>query len=287
LNARNLIYADAHHLRAPWRIALFILVAVAAYALAIFLSAPLLPPHTFDLVSSYFTLLALLIAHAVALRWIEPSRPWSFVALAPTQANLRDLTTGFLLGALTITLPIVALLLAHDLSIQPTQSGNWWAATGHATLFLLPAAFTEELFLRGYIFAVLRETVGWKATLISTSIVFGLLHLNNPGATAESTMLVILAGFFLGGVLLVTNSLYATWMAHFAWNWTMAAAFHTAVSGLGLSTPTYHTISTGPTWLTGGLWGPEGGFAAGISMFLCILFLSKKQFHINKTMREQ
>jgi hypothetical protein len=86
-------------------------------------------------------------------------------------------------------------------------------------------------------------------------------------------MLVIIAGFFLGGVVLAMRSLYAAWMAHFAWNWVMAGVMHTAVSGLGLEAPNYRMVSAGPVWLTGGAWGPEGGVAAGVSTIAFVLFL--------------
>lgn len=289
-NALSLVYGDDRRLRAPWRIALFLVLVAAIYTLAIFAASEVFPSTlSYDdtlALSSYCTLLALLLAHFVALRWLERDRSWPFVGLGLEQANPKTLILGLALGACAIALPILALLATHELHILPAQPGSWWGATGRATLLLLPASLVEELLLRGYIFAVLRTTIGWKWTLIGTSIVFGLLHWHNPGATPESTMLVVLAGFFLGGILLATQSLYAAWMAHFAWNFTMAAAFHTAVSGLGLSTPNYTTVSSGPSWLTGGPWGPEGGFAAGLSMFAFIIVLFQKQFkhsHVNKT----
>jgi len=105
------------------------------------------------------------------------------------------------------------------LRIAATTPGNWWGQAGHSTILLLPAAFFEELFIRGYVFAVLRRAAGWKTALIVTSIVFGLLHVTNPGADAESILAVIVAGFFLGVVFLATRSIYAAGAAHFAWNW--------------------------------------------------------------------
>jgi hypothetical protein len=134
------------------------------------------------------------------------------------------------------------------------------------TLFLLPGALLEELVTRGYIFAALREVWGWRWTLVITSVAFGLLHLKNAGVTIGSVLLVIAAGFLLGGVLVAVRSLYAAWMTHFAWNWTMAVVFHTAVSGYPLESPGYRYVDAGPDWATGGAWGPEGGIPAGIGM---------------------
>jgi membrane protease YdiL (CAAX protease family) len=187
-----------------------------------------------------------------------------------------------LLGILAIGLPSAVLLLTRQLSLVDAPAGSWTDAAVRSTLFLLPASLIEELFLRGYIFATLRRSVGWKWALIGTSVTFGLLHLQNPGAGPESTLLVIIAGFFLGTVVLVTDSVYAAWMAHFTWNWTMAVVMHAAVSGIGMATPNYQIVDSGPDWLTGGAWGPEGGFAAGISMILFTLVLMAKRAPWNR-----
>jgi membrane protease YdiL (CAAX protease family) len=114
---------------------------------------------------------------------------------------------------------------------------------------------------------------GWKLALIVTSVVFGLLHAGNRGATAESILSVIVAGFFLGVVFLATRSLYAAGAAHFAWNWTMAALLHTPVSGLAMPSPDYRTVDAGPDWLTGGTWGPESGIASVATMFIVVFYL--------------
>jgi membrane protease YdiL (CAAX protease family) len=261
---------------APVRIALFILVALGAYFLASALgewALAAVPRDTRMLVYPYLLVCALLGTHLFALRVLEFGKPWSAIGLGPAHASPSLLASGFFIGALAIGIPSLLLLLTHQLSFATAPPGSWWTAAMRATIFLLPAALIEELFLRGYIFATLRDRVGAKWTLIGTSIAFGLLHLDNPGATPESTLLVIVAGFFLGTIVLVTRSVYAAWMAHFAWNCVMAVGLHTAVSGIGMSAPNYQVIETGPDWLTGGAWGPEGGFAAGASMIVCTLLL--------------
>ncbi|HEY3744657.1 MAG TPA: CPBP family intramembrane glutamic endopeptidase, partial [Gemmatimonadaceae bacterium] len=164
-------------------------------------------------------------------------------------------------------------LAIHMLRIDTTAPGSWWGEAGRSTMLLLPAAFFEELFIRGYVFALLRRAAGWRTALIVTSVVFGLLHIANPGADSESILAVIVAGFFLGGILLVTRSLYAAGAAHFAWNWVMAGGLHIAVSGMPPHDPDYRVVETGPDWLTGGPWGPEGGAAAVAAMFIVFFYL--------------
>jgi hypothetical protein len=141
------------------------------------------------------------------------------------------------------------------------------------------------LIARGYLFAVARKAGGPIVALATTSIFVGLLHIANPGATAMSVTLVTLAGVFLGAVLIATNSLYAAWLAHFAWNFAMAVVFHVPVSGLPMETPAYRFVDAGPDWATGGAWGPEGGIPAAVSMVVAIALLRYRATRANATRR--
>jgi membrane protease YdiL (CAAX protease family) len=180
---------------------------------------------------------------------------------------------GFVIGALAIGVPIVLLIAAHWLREIPGGTGSWLGAAFRVSIVLAPAALLEELMTRGYVLSVLREWLGWKWAVITTSVGFGLLHLANNGVTVGSVILVMIAGFFLAGVLYATRSLYAAWLAHFAWNWTMAVVFHTAVSGYPFESPRYRYVDAGPDWATGGEWGPEGGIPAGAGMGVGLVYL--------------
>ena len=228
--------------------------------------------NTRDALFQWEALASVVLATWIMLRKIE-HLPWSAVALGVDALNPPVIIGGALLGGLTIGIASLLLLAGHMLRIDRTIGGSWWGEAGHAVWVLLPAAFFEELFIRGYLFSLLRRMGGWRVALIVTSVVFGLLHLGNPGADGESILAVTVAGFFLGAILLATRSLYAAGAAHFAWNWVMAGAFHISVSGIQSPDVDYRTVETGPDWLTGGSWGPEGGVAAVAIMFVAIFYL--------------
>ena len=267
-------------LRSPWRILLFVAALLPCGLLAAYTIGPLategyrlagLRPAA----DAWVELAAALLATFVVLRLID-GLPWSTVGLGPAAARPALLARGFVVGALAIGVPILVLLGAHWLVRAPGEREAFLPASLRVSIFLLPAALAEEVLFRGYIFSVLRGVWGWRITLVVTSVLFGLLHLMNPGATLLSLSLVMLAGIFLGGVLVATGSLYASWMAHFAWNWTMAVVFHTAVSGIAaypMEFPEYRVVDRGPDWATGGIWGPEGGAGAGLGMAGGIAYL--------------
>jgi membrane protease YdiL (CAAX protease family) len=183
------------------------------------------------------------------------------------------------IGILAIGIPSLLLLGIGELRVEPTgtTSSMAWTNVWQVLAVLVPAALWEELATRGYLLSVLRERFGVRSALLSTSVVFGLLHLQNAGATALSTAAVVLAGIFLGLVRLSTGSLYAAWAAHLAWNLTMSFALRTPVSGIDLGVGGYHVVDAGPDWLTGGAWGPEGGIGAMLGMTVACWYLLRRQ----------
>jgi hypothetical protein len=277
LNTRAWLYAADDRLRAPWRILIFLVATICcAFVASTFLGPVIAWIYSIAglrvATDGWIIVIALLGAHMIALRMID-RRPWSDVWLDRHAARPALLARGFVLGALAIGVPTLLLMAARWMQVLPSAHGSPFGAALRVSLLLLPAALYEELATRGYIFAALRDAIGWRRALLAMSLVFGLLHLRNPGANAESVALVVLAGIFLGVVVIATRSLYAAWMAHFAWNWTMAVLFHTAVSGLPLESPDYRLVDAGPDWVTGGPWGPEGGAAGGLGMLGGLAYL--------------
>jgi membrane protease YdiL (CAAX protease family) len=218
-------------------------------------------------------LVAAFAATAIMLRSID-QRGWDAIDLTRAAAHPRRLLTGWCMGGFPIAIACAALLATGLLQFTPSiAQASWMGAALRTTLVLLPAALAEELICRGYLLTVLRDSVGARAAVLGTSVLFGLLHLENPGATAVSLTVVLLSGVLLASVRLALNSLYAAWLAHFAWNWVMAVPFHAKVSALEFESPLYKAVTTGPAWLSGGDWGPEGGLVAALSMVAAIAYI--------------
>jgi membrane protease YdiL (CAAX protease family) len=262
-------------LRPLWLILGFILLSFVILGILEGVAALVFGPRALnaqDPVFQWISLASVVLATWIMLRRVE-KLPWSTVGLDRGAASPSLLLKGLAFGGLTIGVTCLLLLAIGMLRIDKTVPGSWWGEALRSTLVFLPAAFFEELFIRGYVFAVLRRAAGWKLALIVTSVVFGLLHAWNPNPDAASILAVIVAGFFLGAIFLATRSLYAAGAAHFAWNWIMSGALHIAVSGLPSPDPDYRVVETGPDWLTGGPWGPEGGLMAVVAMFIVVFYL--------------
>ncbi len=277
--ARRLWVTEDGTLRALWRIALFTVIAVFAVQAATAIVYPV--AQTLAglagerlILYGWLMVIGLLVAHGICLRRVD-RLPWSAAGLGRSAARPGLLGWNALLGALAIGIPSLMLAASGWMRFQPDGPGSSLAEAVRALVVLAPLAFAEELMLRGYVLTVLRKSLDWRVAVGLTSIVFGLLHIPNPGSSALSITAVVLAGVLLGVVVVVTGSLYAATAMHLAWNWMMAGVLHTAVSGLAIATPDYQLVDAGPDWLTGGTWGPEGGIGAvlgmsGVLAFLCV-----------------
>ncbi len=261
----RIAYVGPDRLRSGWRIALFLAAGFAASNVGVPLIAMAIPSPAMPWLRASLECIAVLVATRYASFTVD-KQGWGLVGLGAAAWKPSLLAMGAASGALAIAVPTVLLIVLGDLTFVPAGAGDEVRTLLISVAVLAPAALTEELLLRGYPFAVLSGTRGWPVATAITSIVFGLLHLGNPGVTPMAIANVIAAGVFLAGVRIVTGSLAAAWAAHFAWNWTMSAGFHTAVSGLPFGTPGYRLVDTGPDWLSGGAWGPEGGVVAAVGM---------------------
>ncbi len=261
--------ASTGMLRAPWRLSVFAAAFVMAWVLANSFLYPLLTLATSGLTTPpplypWLMLVATFVATVIALRKVD-EQEWSDIACGAESWRAARLSRGLIVGALAIGSTLALLLLTGGVTFETSAQANataWLSTALRAALLLAPAALWEELMFRGYLWRVAEQSSGSRMALAFTSVAFGLVHLLNPGANVRTLGIVMLAGVCLGVIRMVTHSVPAAWLAHFAWNFVMAAIAHAPVSGLPFDAPGWRLVSTGPAWWSGGAWGPEGGVAA-------------------------
>lgn len=277
MTARDFFRDATGTVRPPWRLVIFGATTVASLvvinAVVDWLVGGARAPLGADAVALPWVLLAsAVVGHVVTFRLAEP-RGWRAIRLDRSTLRPRALVGAAALSGGAMLAAAVLLLALGWLRIDPAPAGGSIAAGLTMLLVLAPAALWEEMIFRGYAFAVLAEWWGTRAALGTSAVLFGLVHLQNVGSTPESIAVVILAGIFLGAVLVVMRSLWAAFAAHLAWNWTLAGVLHDAVSGIPFSTPDYRVVDAGPDWATGGSWGIEGGVPAGLALVAATIYL--------------
>ncbi|HEX5706117.1 MAG TPA: CPBP family intramembrane glutamic endopeptidase [Pyrinomonadaceae bacterium] len=263
----------------------FLFLVVSAAAFKIYVTAIRLAPPLRELARgragfvtpSLINLCAATLIGWACLRVLEGLPPralgWAFHRRWP-----RDLAVGVLVGALSLGVALLPGVLAGGTRFFP--SGEPVGAMADtlvvsALIFLLGAAGEEAMF-RGYpLQTMLRSWPAWLA-LVPTSLVFAVIHLDNPNVVRGFTFLnTVLAGVWMAVAYLRTRSLWFPLGVHFGWNWVMGALLGVPVSGITQLTPAplLRAADTGPTWLTGGHYGVEGGAACTVALLLSTLFI--------------
>ena len=141
---------------------------------------------------------------------------------------------------------------------------------------MLFGALFEELAFRGYPFQKLTEAVGALWAVVLLSMLFGALHLGNPGSQGIrswgfcNTMMI---GLVLALVRIRTGSLWFSFGMHWGWNLFQGLVLGLPVSGLHQFASLVTASTSGPVQLTGGRYGPEASATCAIVLVLFLPLL--------------
>jgi uncharacterized protein len=142
-----------------------------------------------------------------------------------------------------------------SLEVHGTSLMKW--ALFWVVLFVM-VGFFEEYAFRGYAQFALTKGFGfWPATIV-TSLIFGAVHIYNPGESWPGIAGVVSVGIFWCFTLRRTGTLWFALGMHAAFDFGETFLFSVPDSGVvfpgHLSSAVIHN---GPAWLVGGTAGPE------------------------------
>jgi membrane protease YdiL (CAAX protease family) len=195
------------------------------------------------------------------------------LGLPKRPTSRREWQLGAALGWGLLVVAILPMALARTLNIQLWTQPRAFGLLSLNLVTLAVAALAEEVAFRGYPFRRLIEAIGPVAATITMSLLFGVGHMLNPGATWTSTLVTMLAGLLLSIAWLRTHGLWLGWGFHFAWNASMGILFGLPISGITDFSNIVETRAFGPLWLTGGDYGPEGAAFTAIVLLIGVAIL--------------
>jgi uncharacterized protein len=212
--------------------------------------------------------------------WVRFAEKRPFSSLGFERKNaLFTYMRGFALGLLMFSAAIGLLaapgFVQIDRSIDPAMVGL--GALGGVLIILLGwlvQGAAEEALVRGWMLPVLAARYHRWVGIIISSLFFAVLHGLNPNLSIIALVNLTLFGFFAAFYAMREGSLWGICALHSSWNWIQGNIFGFEVSGGSMGGGSlFKLMETGPDWITGGLFGPEGGLAVTIVLVISIIVI--------------
>lgn len=202
-------------------------------------------------------------------------RQFSVYGLPARRAFRKLFWLGAIWGFAGITVLLVAMygLRLFDFGHLALHGARVLRFAAFWAVFFLQVGFFEEFLLRGYTQFTLTRTIGFWPAAVFLSCAFGLIHIQNAGEQWPGLLAAAAIGFFFCLTLRRTGTLWFAVGFHAAWDW--GETFFYSVPDSGTLFPGHLLKSSfhGPSWLTGGVVGPEGSvFCFVVIGMLWILF---------------
>jgi uncharacterized protein len=178
------------------------------------------------------------------------------------EGAVRELGVGVAIGAGLVIIVVAAFWMLGYYVVVGTNAGTVLlvALANDAS-----GAVVEEILLRAIVFRISEEALGtWLALLIS-ALLFGLLHIGEPGAIPVA----LAAGVLLSCAYMLTRRLWLPIGIHFAWDFTQDGVFGVAAGAKGL----LQAGLTGPSLLSGGEIGLEASILALAVVLIADVYL--------------
>ena len=183
----------------------------------------------------------------------------------------RQFGGGCLLGLVLTALAIIPVAIWGELHLSLRLDSHTVAHVVAVLFILVCGALAEEMMFRGYPFQRLEEAIGPVGAILVFSVLFGAVHLTNPGASLLGLLNTVLIGIVLAVAYLRTRALWLPWGLHFGWNACLGLLFGLPVSGLRIFNAVVRTSAAGPRWLTGGNYGIEASAPGAVAVVAGLL----------------
>lgn len=191
--------------------------------------------------------------------------------------TLRNFGLGVLIGFLMNGACILVAWLHGDLHFSVGRFYPVYLIVTFLCVTIQSGA--EEMITRGYIYGALRERYPVWVAVAANALLFGVLHLANPGVTVISILSIVLIGVGLSLVMLWCESLWMAVAIHTMWNFTQSILFGLPNSGIVSEGSFLHLEAARGSLLYDAAFGVEGALPAIIvELALCVwLWLSAKK----------
>ena len=272
------VFISRHgELRSGWRALVFVMLSAGfAFSMQAALSSL---RGKIDILGPFIFLTSGLLASLVMTRYVN-RKPFSAIGLHIQPSMLRDFGNGFAQGLVMMTGVFV---IEHSLGYaqltwRSMEVLELIRIVAYGLVLFSLAALAEEVFFRGYLFQTFIQGMTFLPAMIVMALFFAFAHRLNPNASAFGLINVSLAAVWLSIAYMKTRSLWLPFGLHLSWNYTQTVVYSFPTSGIDFTKfQLGETIQTGPKWITGGAFGPEGGALATLMLILSVWYVLKSK----------
>lgn len=186
----------------------------------------------------------------------------------------RGAAGEYLVGFVAGFVMMAAVAAMCLLSNSATYAGFSKAALPAVILYLfgyMVQGMAEETFIHGFFMVSCAKNTTLVYSLLMSSILFSLLHMNNNGISLLGLVNIFLFALVAGIYMLRRGSIWGIGALHASWNFAQGALFGFNVSGTESSTSLFHiNIAESMNKLNGGSFGPEGGLFVTLILFIAL-----------------
>lgn len=266
-------------LRPTWAFGISAVFSFAAFLIAGVVSEAIAGQHYLILEVVFRSLFALLLIGIYI--WLLTigenvhSHRIATMGLPATPGWLAQFITGCIIGLVLTVLAVAPIAIWGDASFKIRFDLHLLLRAVAVLFVLLVGSLAEELMFRGYPFQRLEEGIGAVGAIAVFSVLFGVVHLSNPGASMWGLINTVLIGILLSVAYLRCRALWLPWGIHFGWNAALGFLFGLPVSGIRMFNVVVRTSVTGPRWLTGGSYGVEASATGTFAVLLGLVIIWK------------
>ncbi|MCG6962808.1 MAG: CPBP family intramembrane metalloprotease [Acidobacteria bacterium] len=267
--ARAFVNPVEARLRAGWRLVVFILVFAATSRLvtAVAFGTVGRLQHgslRWWVLRGVIVMIAATLSVWLVRRWVD-RRSFRSLGIRVDERAWRDSVVGFAISAAMVGTVVALCAMFGFLEVD---SISWKEGFGSALAALplwffgigISVAWSEELGLRGYVLQNLSDGIGLVWAVLLSCVFYGAIHMANPNSTVLSGVLIGAVGYLRVLGWLRTGQLWLSMGMHAGWDFLLGPVLGLSVSGVHTEGLVHPTLS-GPSWVTGGTFGPEAGVA--------------------------
>lgn len=219
--------------------------------------------HSFDLFITVIPIMIFLVFELFVSKHSFKSLGFSL------EKWISNYASGYLVGLLMILACVLVLLATGSVSFEFNETLSIGVLFAFLFGFIIQG-MSEEVICRSILFPIISSKFGIIAGILGNSLLFAVLHINNPNIGILGLDNIALFGMFMSLIYYYYQNIWIISGIHSAWNFAQGNIFGISVSGIDFTGLSILNSNVDISYLTGGSFGFEGGLICTIILIVSI-----------------